>query len=206
MTGLSDAIKYRRSVRDFTGETISPRILNDILEHAIWAPSPKNEQPWSLQVIGQPQCRELWDFAFMDLSKRFSSGSISSDEWEMASCTIEAMKNAAAACFVVLDSDYENRNSSSQIWDIQATDSEVSDLLSLGMLAQNAMLRSYELGIGTLCICDHFAFYDTVARYLNEERPIVLGLLFGKAKRQDVSAEMGATRKPLHVVSNWKLD
>ncbi len=46
-----EAIRRRRSVRQFTKEPISDDMLNQILECAVWAPSGKNNQPWKFAVI-----------------------------------------------------------------------------------------------------------------------------------------------------------
>ncbi|MFO8163856.1 MAG: nitroreductase family protein [Thermodesulfobacteriota bacterium] len=46
-----EAIRARRSCRDFLPEPISEEIIEQILEAAIWAPSPLNTQPWEFLVI-----------------------------------------------------------------------------------------------------------------------------------------------------------
>jgi nitroreductase len=45
------AIKTRRSIRKFTKKPVSGKILDQILESALWAPSGKNNQPWKFAVI-----------------------------------------------------------------------------------------------------------------------------------------------------------
>jgi len=46
-----DAIKTRRSIRQFRREPLSDDLLNQILESGLWAPSGKNNQPWKFAVI-----------------------------------------------------------------------------------------------------------------------------------------------------------
>jgi nitroreductase len=46
-----EAIKTRRSIRQFTKERISDDLLKQILESGLWAPSGKNNQPWNFAVI-----------------------------------------------------------------------------------------------------------------------------------------------------------
>lgn len=46
-----DAIKQRRSVRDYEPRTISGEILEDIIDAARLAPSANNIQPWEFVVI-----------------------------------------------------------------------------------------------------------------------------------------------------------
>lgn len=46
-----EAIKTRRSIRQFRKEPVSDDLLNQILESGLWAPSGKNNQPWKFAVI-----------------------------------------------------------------------------------------------------------------------------------------------------------
>jgi nitroreductase len=48
---IIEAIKTRRSIRQFTKEPVSDELLNRILESGLWALSGKNNQPWKLAVI-----------------------------------------------------------------------------------------------------------------------------------------------------------
>lgn len=53
-----EAIRRRRSVRQFTKEPVAEEALNLILEAAVWAPSGKNNQPWKFAVITDPVLKE----------------------------------------------------------------------------------------------------------------------------------------------------
>lgn len=46
-----EAIKGRRSVRDYTGETVADAVLAELIDAAVTAPSALNEQPWSFVVV-----------------------------------------------------------------------------------------------------------------------------------------------------------
>lgn len=48
---LFETIKKRRSVRDFTGETIPRETLEKIVNAGRWAPSGYNKQPWEFILI-----------------------------------------------------------------------------------------------------------------------------------------------------------
>ena len=48
---IADAIKNRRSCRDFLPEPIDESTIEQILQAAISAPSPANNQPWEFVVI-----------------------------------------------------------------------------------------------------------------------------------------------------------
>jgi len=53
-----EAIRTRRSVRQFTKEPVSDGALNEILRSAVWAPSGKNNQPWKFAVIQESGLKE----------------------------------------------------------------------------------------------------------------------------------------------------
>jgi nitroreductase len=53
-----EAIRTRRSIRQFTKEAVSEEVLNQILESGLWAPSGKNNQPWKFAVIQDTVLKE----------------------------------------------------------------------------------------------------------------------------------------------------
>ncbi|MGQ9645497.1 MAG: nitroreductase family protein [Thermodesulfobacteriota bacterium] len=53
-----ETIKARRSIRQFTKESVSDELLNQILESGRWAPSGKNNQPWKFAVVRDPKLKE----------------------------------------------------------------------------------------------------------------------------------------------------
>jgi len=48
---LMQAIRERRSVREFTGEPVSDATLRELIEAAIQAPTAINQQPWCFVVV-----------------------------------------------------------------------------------------------------------------------------------------------------------
>jgi nitroreductase len=48
---LMEAIRTRRSIRQFKNGSVSDETVNEILEAGSWAPSGKNNQPWKFAVI-----------------------------------------------------------------------------------------------------------------------------------------------------------
>lgn len=55
---IVEAIRARRSVRQFTREAVSDEAVNEVLESGSWAPSGKNNQPWKFAVIRDQVLRE----------------------------------------------------------------------------------------------------------------------------------------------------
>ncbi len=55
---IAEALKNRRSYRDFAAEPVEPRELAEILELVSTAPSAWNLQPWRFVVISDPKVKE----------------------------------------------------------------------------------------------------------------------------------------------------
>jgi coenzyme F420-0:L-glutamate ligase/coenzyme F420-1:gamma-L-glutamate ligase len=50
-TNFEDLVRQRRSIRHFRTETVPQALIKEILEAAMWAPSPHNVQPWRFTVL-----------------------------------------------------------------------------------------------------------------------------------------------------------
>ncbi|MFZ5775310.1 MAG: nitroreductase family protein [Thermodesulfobacteriota bacterium] len=46
-----DAIRNRRSIRDFSPQPVEENLVREIIQAAIWAPSGLNNQPWRFVVV-----------------------------------------------------------------------------------------------------------------------------------------------------------
>ena len=53
-----DAIRGRRSCRRFLPDPVADEKIRQILEAAVWAPSPANNQPWEFVVITNPDVKK----------------------------------------------------------------------------------------------------------------------------------------------------
>ena len=49
-----NAIRTRRTVRDFTDQPVPDAVLHKIMQAARWAPSSSNTQPWHFVVVREP--------------------------------------------------------------------------------------------------------------------------------------------------------
>jgi len=55
---LSEAIKGRRSIRNFKPDKVSEKNVERLIEAAVSAPSAGNIQPWELVVVRKPEIRK----------------------------------------------------------------------------------------------------------------------------------------------------
>ncbi len=54
-----EAIKQRRSIRQFTEQAIERELLEQILDAARWAPTAGNQQRWRFTVVTDPTVKEM---------------------------------------------------------------------------------------------------------------------------------------------------
>ena len=48
---LREAIRSRRSIRQFLAKPVSEELIEDLIASALWAPSWSNSQPWEIVVV-----------------------------------------------------------------------------------------------------------------------------------------------------------
>ena len=58
---IIEAIRTRRSIRSFTPDPVPKKVLEEILEISLWAPSSSNTQTWEFAVLGGKVLSELND-------------------------------------------------------------------------------------------------------------------------------------------------
>jgi nitroreductase len=54
-----EAIKTRRSTREFSGNAVSKETLKQIIEAGRWAPSGMNNQPWRFVVVSDKKTKDI---------------------------------------------------------------------------------------------------------------------------------------------------
>lgn len=122
-----EAIKERRSIRQFTQEPIEKETLERLLDAARWAPTASNQQRWRFVVVTSPSVKEL--------VKKFSPGIFAMPSAFIVICVEKAPGARPGA---------------------EVTGWFVSALADCAIAAQNIMLAAYELGIGT-CVALSYA-------------------------------------------------
>jgi nitroreductase len=55
---MIDVIKGRRSIRRYKKQAVDEKLVKEIIEAGIWAPSGLNNQPWKFVVIRSPEVKD----------------------------------------------------------------------------------------------------------------------------------------------------
>ncbi len=132
MLFLDEAVKFRKSVRDFLSKEVKEEDIEAVLRAGTEAPSAKNRQPWSFVRLGKAETDKLaslmCDWADLQSDK---SGSVR----ESARIT----KNAPVVIAVCSPVEKE--------W-------PQSDYISIGACLENMSLKAVDIGLGSLIVCD----------------------------------------------------
>lgn len=182
---LSDALKKRRSIRNFENNDISIQDLNTIVKAGTYAPSAKNRQPWYFYIIQDKVTRIAFihdmDRGIMQLEKKYRQQNIFRPDIESAKCTIKSMKQASAIIIVACRKKYKKVFKDEVNWFMHALDIEVTDILSIGAAIQNMLLKATEMEYGTLWVCDIFYAYPQIIDFLQTKDAIVSAICIGKS-------------------------
>jgi nitroreductase len=186
-----EAIAARRSIRRFTGKSVSKEDLEAILLAGIQAPSGKNRQPWEFYVVGEDKREEMLRLMRQGIegckARDMDTGS---SEW-----TAIAMEKTSVTVFIFYpdDSDPETEEPKDRFF------LPVVDVQSVGAAIQNMLLAAWDLGIGSLWICDVFYAYDELRTWLGAKGKMIAAVSFGHA---DESPD-ARPRKSIAEVTTW---
>lgn len=186
-----EAINARRSVRRYVSDSLSEELILKLLHAASQAPSAKNRQPWFFYVISDQNVKQEFVDALRAgvnrLYQQYQQQNIQRPDILSAKNSLRAMEQAAALILVKLVSRYDVYHNDGVNWPLHALDIEVADLLSVGAAIQNILLSAKEMGLGTLWVCDIFYAYPALARFLQEDAPVVSAVCLGYPDESPVS-------------------
>jgi nitroreductase len=168
-----DAIAERRSIRKFQDRPLPNEVLRQILHAATLAPSGKNRQPWRFCVVRDEARAEMVRIMREAIARFAERGeSTGSAKW-----TVEVMDKAPVTVFVF--NPYAGHEQTLE--DIGAVIPNVVDVQSVGAAIQNMLLAAWELGVGSLWICDVFYAYEELCEWLGETHQLIAAISLGYA-------------------------
>jgi 5,6-dimethylbenzimidazole synthase len=161
---LVAAIKERRSCRAFLPDPIDEATIEQVLEAAVWAPSPANLQPWEFIVITGREVKEKIYATSNELKQAWFEKS----GWNWVNkYSIDFLKDVPAMVCVVADP----KKSGLDFFSAQGVEAYQH---ACAAAIQNMMLMAHSLSLGTLW----FTLFD---------RDVVRGIL-GVAAEKDPMA------------------
>ena len=168
-----DVIAARRSIRKFKDIPIPDETVQAILTAAVQAPSGHNGQPWRFIIVGSDKRAEMVRVFRKGIAAMKARGqNVGSGDW-----TTVVMEQAPVSIFVF----NPNGLRPSVAHSVDQMISDVVDIQSIGAAIQNMLLAAYELGLGSLWICDVFYAYEELSEWLGETGEMIAAVSLGYA-------------------------
>lgn len=159
-----ELISGRRSIRRYLPEPLEPRLLEQILRAAAWAPSAHNRQPWRFVPIAAAVPKERLARA---MGERLSADRLADgdDPTAVARDVARSFARISSAPLVILvcvamaamDHYSDSRRQEAE---------HIMAIQSTAMAIQNLLLAAHALGLGAAVMCAPLFCQDTVAETL----------------------------------------
>ena len=175
---LYEALKERRSCRNYSPEPIDEDVVEKILESAVWAPSPLNTQPWEFVVVMNPAVKDQ----IIAEAQRCCQWAIEESGWKwLKGYKMDFLRQVPVMVAVV-------GNPEKTGVDQFMTDGSTGYQHACAAAIQNMILAAHAEGLGSLW----FTFYDKTAvkeilAVEDNKVPIAI-VCMGKAAGDPVSA------------------
>lgn len=174
------AIEQRRSIRKFMPDPVSEEIILKILRAGMLAPSAKNRQPWRFVVVRgekKKQMTDIFEAGIEEFIKRDDIPEILKQNMKYTKYSVWVMRQAPVAVFVINEDGVLPEPVKGGTQGVM----ELTDLQSVGACIENMLLSAWDLGIGSLWICDILFAYDQLRDWLGTHGQLVAAVSLGYA-------------------------
>ena len=166
---IDEAIRARRSVRQFRDEPVSPHDIDQAIETALWSPSPHNSQPWRFVTLGHDGKATLAEAMAAELRSDLARSSM--DEQEISRMTTRSIArvNSAPAALLCCTVDEGLKLTGDVAGDILERQMAVQ---SVGAVLQSLFLALAARNIGACWMAAPMYCRETVRSVLNLPRQL----------------------------------
>ena len=217
------AVNKRKSIRAFKPDPVPRKILREIMELALRAPSWANTQPWELAIASGSKLEEIkklliekaeeppafdivrpWNFpepyggrvGRLMASEQKIKGIKREDREGRGWWRMQGLKNYGAPCviYICLDRAFYFQE-------------EINAWLifDCGLVAENIMLLATDYGLGTVAQAQAVQSPDILRKVLGvpESKLFVIGIAIGYPDEDDPINQLRSEREPLDSISKW---
>ncbi|MDD5170361.1 MAG: nitroreductase [Syntrophales bacterium] len=218
---IIEAIRARKSIRDFKPDPVSKDVLREILDVATKAPSAMNTQPWEFAVIAGDALKKIKE----DNIANLRSGAPAKVDhmvvgWPPDSVYRTRQVDLAKQIFALMDIPREDKEKRAQwlergfrFFDAPAaiiilTDKilpESAPAVDIGAAMQTICLAALTHGLGT-CIEDQgILFSDVVRKYtgIPESKRIMIAIAIGYPNGDFPANRLESTRESIDNITTW---
>ena len=218
---IVEAIKFRKSIRDFKSDPVSQKILKEILKIACRAPSASNAQPWQFTVI----TGDVLENIKMATIEKLQAGHPFSPEWEVdkwpsGSVYHRRQVEIAKQLFKLMDIPREDQQKRGEwiergfrYFNAPAVIIITSDgslpatrpLLDIGGVMQTICLAALEFDLGT-CIQNQGVMYPDILRKFAQipaSQRIIVAIAMGYPNWDFAANQVASTREAVENITTW---
>ena len=218
---IVEAIKTRKSIRNFKPDPVPKETLREILEIASRAPSAMNTQPWEFIVLSG----DVLENIRRGNVEKLNSGASPHPEhsvvgWPSDSVYRQRQVELAKQLFQLMDIQREDKKKRAEWMErgfryfdapaaiIALSDrslSEAGPLMDVGAVMQNICLAALNYGLGT-CIEDQGVMYPDVVRKfadISESKRIIIAIAIGYPNWDFPANRVESNREPLESITTW---
>jgi len=221
---IAEAIRERRSIRAFKPDPVPHRVLEEILQLAVRAPSWANTQPWEFAVVSGTELQQIRE-AFVDKAgekpcpdmshpgafpepydtrrrvlgrKVFEiKGITREDKDARKSWVLQGLRLFEAPCviYILIDRSLYLQGDAPNPWPV----------FDCGLVAENIMLLAPKYGLGTIAQIQAVAYPDELRKILAvpESKVVVLGIAIGYPDPDEPINRLRSGRDPLETACTW---
>jgi len=177
IAAVCDTVRARRSIRAFLPLDVDEQLVWDLLENALWAPSPHNTQPWRFCIIQEPRKHALAHEMAVRLETELRADGLAGDVIErQTSRSRQRIVSAPVLILCSLVTDglvlYPDPVRSTLEWQMAVQ--------SVGAVLQTLFLLGHESGLGSCWMAAPMYCPDVVRHALDlpeEHQPQALVLM-----------------------------
>lgn len=218
---IIEAIKKRKSIRNFTNDRIPQAIIREILETACRAPSAMNTQPWEFTVI----TKKVLDSVKNGIIEKFKAGEKPHSEhcvmgWPVDSVYRDRQIDLAKQLFQALDIERKDTDKRTQWMEkgLQFFNAPVAIIIyvdrmfiegtpvfDIGAATQTICLTAMHYGLGT-CIQDQGVMYPEILRkYCNipDTKQIIISVAIGYPDWNFPTNKLETPRTSVDKITTW---
>lgn len=218
---IIEAIKKRKSVRDFKNDLVQQSVIREILETACSAPSAMNTQPWEFTVI----TKDVLNSVVNSVIEKFRAGEKPHSEhsvtgWPLDSVYRHRQVELAKHIFQLMDIKREDADKRTQWMErglrffnapaaiiicVDRILAEGTPVFDIGTVAQNICLAALNYGLGT-CIQDQGVMYPEVLRkfcHIPDTKQIIIAIAIGYPNWDFPANQLETPREPVDKITTW---
>jgi nitroreductase len=218
---IAEAMKQRKSIRSFKSDPVPKKVLEEIMELALRAPSWANTQPWDFAIVSGNKLEEIrrtyiqiWDEASRtDLARpQGFPEPYNSRRQALGRRDAEAMKRvkegedwrrtlssnlygAPCVIYIYTGRDFCFQEEGMNIWPV----------FDCGLIAENIMLLAVKYRLGTLPAIQLVKYPDVLRKLLGlpDSKLMVLGIAIGYPDLDFPLNQVYSQREPLDRIAIW---